>query len=323
MNSSGKRKLQTQVKSREIKVKTIEMKEKVKKVLTKPELVLELKSVQDAFEALKETNIENLKTIASMKERLETFEKETSSMQTQTDMNCNECTFKGINNLDLDWHMKNFHGWASVQESKDMNISLASHAPRVCGKCGYEAEDLYDYDAHTWSEDCKENETPNIEAKQSNGLNCKICEKAFNSKRDLMEHRKKEHTESVNVCWNFSSGKCGYGDEKCWFTHDKISKSIFKCNFCGKTFESQSEFLTHRIQYHRQIVPPCRNLQNGKCPYTNENCWFNHNGNEIMNENENNDAEIEENKEVIQKIFQMMENFTKEIMKMKEINNLQ
>jgi hypothetical protein len=64
-------------------------------------------------------------------------------------------------------------------------------------------------------------------------------------------------------------------------------------------------------------------LQNGKCPYTNENCWFNHNGNEIMNENENNDAEIEENKEVIQKIFQMMENFTKEIMKMKEMNNLQ
>ena len=42
-----------------------------------------------------------------------------------------------------------------------------------------------------------------------------------------------------------------------------------------------------------------------------------------MNENENNDAEIEENKEVIQKIFQMMENFTKEIMKMKEMNNLQ
>ena len=42
-----------------------------------------------------------------------------------------------------------------------------------------------------------------------------------------------------------------------------------------------------------------------------------------MNENENNDAEIEENKEVIQKIFQMMENFTKEIIKMKEMNNLQ
>ena len=40
------------------------------------------------------------------------------------------------------------------------------------------------------------------------------------------------------------------------------------------------------------------NLQNGKCHYTDENCWFNHNENEIINENgnenENNEAEIEE-----------------------------
>ena len=41
-----------------------------------------------------------------------------------------------------------------------------------------------------------------------------------------------------------------------------------------------------------------------------------------MNENENNDAGIEENKEVIHKIFQMMEKFTNEIIHMKKINNL-
>ena len=76
-----------------------------------------------------------------------------------------------------------------------------------------------------------------------------------------------------------------------------------KCNFCGKIFASQSEFLTHRKHYHKQIVPPFLNVQNGKCQYTNENCWFNQNENEIIDENENNDTEIEENKEVIQKIF--------------------
>ena len=50
------------------------------------------------------------------------------------------------------------------------------------------------------------------------------------------------------------------------------------------------------------------------------NCWFNH------NEHETNDKEMEENtenKEVIQKIFQMMENRTIIIIKLKEMNNLQ
>ena len=45
--------------------------------------------------------------------------------------------------------------------------------------------------------------------------------------------------------------------------------------------------------------------------------------NEMINENENNENEIEGNREVIQKIFEMMENFTKEITQLKEINNLQ
>ena len=54
-----------------------------------------------------------------------------------------------------------------------MNISLFSHVPRTCDKCGYKAKDLYEYDAHTWSEDCSENE---IEAKQNNWLQCSVSE---------------------------------------------------------------------------------------------------------------------------------------------------
>ena len=67
MNSNGKRKLPTQVKNKEIKVKRIDMKEKVTKVLTKSELELELKSMKEAPEALKETNVENMKTIANVR----------------------------------------------------------------------------------------------------------------------------------------------------------------------------------------------------------------------------------------------------------------
>ena len=56
----------------------------------------------------------------------------------------------------MDWHVKNHHGWESVQESNDMNIRLAYHVPRTCDKCGCKATYLYEYDGHTWSEDCSE-----------------------------------------------------------------------------------------------------------------------------------------------------------------------
>ena len=168
----------------------------------------------------------------------------------------------------------------------------------------------------------KEEHTQKGEIKQKHGLQCKFCEECFESKRELMEHRKKEHTERVSVCWKFTSGQCEYGIEKCWFNHG-TERSETKCNFCEQTFPNMSEFLTHRKKYHLQFVPPCRNLPNGACNYTNENCWFNHKDNEMTNENENNENEIEENREVIQKIFKMMENFTKEIIQIKERNNLQ
>ena len=73
---------------------------------------------------------------------------------------------------------------------------------------------------------------------------------------------------------------------------------------------------------------------NGTCNYGSEKCWFNHsnfkNSNEtesnenVNNENGNNENEneIDANEAVIEKLFQMMEKFTKQIMEMKERNNL-
>ena len=49
---------------------------------------------------------------------------------------------------------------------------------------------------------------------------------------------------------------------------------------------------------------------------------FNHNENEKLDENEPNEKVMEENKEVIQNIFKMMENFTEQIIQLKEMNNL-
>ena len=35
-----------------------------------------------------------------------------------------------------------------------------------------------------------------------------------------MKHRKSEHSESVPACKNVLNGACGYGQSKCWFTHN-------------------------------------------------------------------------------------------------------
>ena len=69
-------------------------------------------------------------------------------------------------------------------------------------------------------------------------------------------------------------------------------------------------------------------MNKGTCKFS-EKCWFNHSERETLkgtetedHANENNDTEIKETKEVIQKLFKMMENFTDKLKQMKEINQL-
>ena len=55
--------------------------------------------------------------------------------------------------------------------------------------------------------------------------------------------------------------------------------------------------------------------------YGSENCWFKHGDSANDDKNDNNEK-LNGNEEVIEKIFQMMEKFTKQIMEIKEVNNL-
>ena len=48
---------------------------------------------------------------------------------------------------------------------------------------------------------------------------CRTCEQVFNLKFDLMKHRKLEHNENVESCFNAASGTCTFGVESCWFKH--------------------------------------------------------------------------------------------------------
>jgi hypothetical protein len=95
--------------------------------------------------------------------------------------------------------MTNSHGWSCGQN------------PRNCEECGYEAEDLYGFDAHTWEmHTCTAEDEPFI---------CNFCDNTFVNKRDLMNHKKEKHTKKVKSSWHFSAGICPFGDQKCWFAH--------------------------------------------------------------------------------------------------------
>ena len=74
-----------------------------------------------------------------------------------------------------------------------MDISLSSQDPRNCELCEYEAENMYDFDAHTWELHMSSAEDG------PNHIPCTFCDETFENNRDLMNHKKKEHTDKGEI----------------------------------------------------------------------------------------------------------------------------
>ena len=66
--------------------------------------------------------------------------------------------------------------------------------------------------------------------------------------------------------------------------------------------------------------PLCRDASNGSCQFGKIKCWFNYKKDEISNGNRHMENGTNINQEVIEQIFDMMENFTRRIMEIE--NNL-
>ena len=98
------------------------------------------------------------------------------SKETQTetgiDLKCEECNFEGENERELGWHMGRIHGWPNNQKAGRMDISLLSTDPRNCDQCGYEAENMYVLDAHTWE-------------MHDDSIMCNLCDNTFEKKKGL------------------------------------------------------------------------------------------------------------------------------------------
>ena len=238
-----------------------------KKAPLKSELVEEYNDLQTKYDVLDEENKQNVVMIKSLMSKLEAFERRENG----------------------DLNDKNRPILASVTVQTETILS--------CQKCDFQVNDIYEFYGHRWTEheddelganmnDTKhmdvshgdsQTEPPEEESMALNEFECNFCDENFTTKRNLMNHNKREHAGKVANCWKFAAGTCHYGNH-CWFSHTIIDQEPkqFKCNECGKSFITPSEFHLHKKQDHKQLLPTCRNAQNGKCRFGELLCWFNH-----------------------------------------------
>ena len=134
-------------------------------------------------------------------------------------------------------------------------------------ECEYPAEDIYDLGEHMHEF--------HGEMKRET-LDCYFCDQSFNTKRDLMIHRKKEHIEKVKTCSYFLQQRCNYGDN-CWYVHKKEDlELVIKCNLCDSLFRYKDELMHHRKKQHSEHVKHCIDSSGGKCKFGKTKCWFLH-----------------------------------------------
>ena len=301
-----------------------------KKAPTKSELECQVKNLQLANDALEESNRQKIKLLESFEAKISNLENQIEylshkdimhSKETQTEANlnlkCDECNFEAEYERELGWHMGKVHGWPSEQKGETMDISLQSMDPRNCDKCGYEAESLYVLDAHIRevhdeSIECNFCDLHALTENKDESIACYYCGEKFISREEIMKHNKETHSEKVSICRYFSTGNCMFENETCWYIHTKTSENnkvtIFKCSLCDKVFKVKPDLMNHKKQDHRKNIPLCIKANNGNCRFGPTNCWFDHSQIEIKDKTQN--MSNNENEEMIQKIFDMMEKFT-------------
>ena len=86
-------------------------------------------------------------------------------------------------------------------------------------------------------------------------LNATIVRKHLQTRIKFLHHRKRFLKYSVQTCKNIVSGKCKYGNGKCWFNHDESKDSTEDKNSDKKIEEDVIEKLVKMMEkFTQQIV---------------------------------------------------------------------
>ena len=142
--------------------------------------------------------------------------------------NCTECDFQGTTDIQLRKHVNLKHTsrghdntiiecricgegfdvkWKLMKHRKIKHItSVAPCKNYIEEKCNFTALMCW------WNHEEKQ-------IGQKEDIDCFVCNETFQSKPELMTHRKKNHSEIIRQCIQFSQNNCRYEEESCWYKH--------------------------------------------------------------------------------------------------------
>ena len=133
-----------------------------------------------------------------------------------------------------------------------------------CGECSYPFRSKEEMEIHTV---------------RHTQLHCTKCNNDFNSKLDL-----KFHINYENKCerqWNCK--ECGYqGNSPILLkthineTHTEPLEVSFPCTFCSDFLKTKWYFMIHIRDNHVEQKEACKHFQNGKCKFSEDDCWGKH-----------------------------------------------
>ena len=146
--------------------------------------------------------------------------------------NCNDCPFQGENGLALKKHVQRTKHCPSEYNEKCytckkeftsywnlMNHRKSDHPSNR--RCKFYLKQACIFDSDTCWYRHEEQLVNDLEHQDKTENECKDCEQKFQSKSDLMKHRKMEHQNRVSRCRDYLQGKCDLNDSLCWFIHEQ------------------------------------------------------------------------------------------------------
>ena len=219
---------------------------------------------------------------------------------------CYECDFEVGSKEQLKQHLKNIHGigqefkcskceyvgGTQIILEKHVELIHTKKKPVNCYDCEEKMETKADLKTHMKDKHGMVQLSGTVMT--SVNIECRICHKSFQDKRNFMHHRKSMHAEVVAFCKNDIEGKCIFSNIKCWWKHkENIEEEKFTiaCFICQKTFPGKDLMMMHRKNDHSNFVKLCDKLENDECKFGSNECWFKHKDEQVEEEKEKRNEE--------------------------------
>ena len=202
--------------------------------LPKAKLVERCESLEKAINDLQEKHCREVSSLNKKiydLQQVQVSENNKTNVHTQTypqndiDFNCGVCIEQFTNESNLWSHMDIEHDIRKDDSINDFKCDICDEKFGEDGDVKYHKKERHQLMAkpckyfvrgmcHFNEKTCWFSHTLETIIKQ----NCKYCGESFQSKNDLMKHRKIKHNKNIAICREQENGNCKFGND-CWFKH--------------------------------------------------------------------------------------------------------